>query len=282
LQVQYILIAVLWIAWQSAGHTALQPEYFAYPIYPAMFFGLAGLAAAWQRWGNLNFPTIRFCGLLAVTAVLSLCIGPVGLKLWNWAGQYLELALVASALLFVGLFAASMGRAILLALAVFAFYASNALGAVISSNGLYSLSERCKNRAGGFRAMIDSNRFLTLFVPTSQDVYVWWNGNEILNDREGCTMRLSDIGSSMTSFGLQYLAPPWSGMPGISELPASSISAIAGSKRIAIPTADYSNVEHFVERYRQSGIKLTIEGLTTIRVSHISYDLYVLKPSNNN
>ena len=48
LQVQYIFIVVLWIAWQTVGQTALQPEYFAYPIYPVMFFALAGLAATWK------------------------------------------------------------------------------------------------------------------------------------------------------------------------------------------------------------------------------------------
>ena len=281
LQIQYILVAVLWIVWQSVGQTALQPDYFAYPIYPVMFFGLAGAAAASQRTSNLTPTTIRFCVMLAVIAPLSLSFGIVGTKLWGWAGQHLDLALVASALFFAGLFAVSAGRAAFLVLAALAFCASNALGAAISSHGLYSFGEHCEGRAGAFRAMIGSNRFVTPFVSNSTDLYVWWNRREILNNREGCTMRLSDVGASMTSFGLQYLAPPWSGMPGVNELPANSISAIAGSRRVVIPTGDYSNVEHLIARYGQDGIKLTVEGRTIIRAPHFSFDLYVLKPLND-
>jgi hypothetical protein len=45
LQLQFIFVTGLWIVWQRIGQTALQPDYFAHPIYPVMFFGLAGLAA---------------------------------------------------------------------------------------------------------------------------------------------------------------------------------------------------------------------------------------------
>jgi len=279
LQLQYVFIAVLWTVWQSVGQTALQPDYFAYPIYPAMFFGLAGLTATWQFAGKLRSTTILFCGLLAVAATTSLTVGLVGVTLLRWAEQHIELALTASALAFVFIFAASKGRSVWTAAAVLAFCASNALGVAATGHAnLYAHRVACEDRPSTFLGLIESNLFLTRFVPNSIDMFVWWNKNETLHEQLGCTASLANFALSMTSFGLQYLAIPWSGMPDVDELPANSISAITGTRRIAVLTNDYSNVERIIARYEQSEARLGVEGQTIIRTSGFSVDLYVLGP----
>ena len=247
-----------------------------------MFFGLAGLAATSQPTSNLNPATFRFCGLLAAAAALSLSVGIVGIMLLRWTSQHLELALVASALLFAGLFAASAGRPILVAFAVFAFCASNTLGATDASYGIYAVGEHCKDRAGAFRALIDSNRFLTRFTSNSRDMFVWWNKDEVLHDQQGCTMRISDFAVSMVSFGFQYLAPPWSGMPDVDALPADSISAIGGPRKIAVVTSEDSNVKRLMAHYAQSGVKLELNGETIIRTSRFSFSYMFLELARGN
>jgi hypothetical protein len=279
LQVQYIFIAVLWIAWQSVGQTALEPDSFAYAIYPTMFFGLAGLAATCQPAGRLGLATVLFYGSVAVMAMISLSLGTIGVALLRWTGQHVETVLALSSLLFVALFAASMGRPALMAVAVFAFCASNTLQAAATINNiLYALHGLCKDRETVFRALFDNYVFLTRFVAKSGDMFVWWDENDVLRDQQGCAMRVGDFASSMVALGLQFLAPPWTGMPDVDELPASSISVPGSSGKVAVLTTNYSNVERLIARYDRSGVKLAVEAQTIIRTSHFSFMLYVLGP----
>jgi hypothetical protein len=182
-------------------------------------------------------------------------------------------------LAFVFIFAASKGRSVWTAAAVLAFCASNALGVAATGHAnLYAHRVACEDRPSTFLGLIESNLFLTRFVPNSIDMFVWWNKNETLHEQLGCTASLANFALSMTSFGLQYLAIPWSGMPDVDELPANSISAITGTRRIAVLTNDYSNVERIIARYEQSEARLGVEGQTIIRTSGFSVDLYVLGP----
>jgi hypothetical protein len=278
LQLQNVFVAMLWVIWQSLGQTSLQPEWFAYPLYPVLFFGLAGLAATWQP-GRLSAPaTILFCGVLGVIATVSLAYGMVGITLNRWSGQRVEVWLVVSALLFVGLFAASRGRPLLIAAAVFAFCASNALGvAVTGRSGLYAFHQACRIQASEFRGVLDTHRFLAGFVPRPEAMYVWWNKNQTLHDRYGCTMSLANFAYSTVSSGFQYLAPAWPGMPDVNELPASSVAVINGSKALAVLTTDSSDLERMIAQFAQSGVRLAVEGQEIVRISQFSFHLYVLR-----
>ncbi len=277
LQVQYIFIVVLWIAWQTVGQTALQPEYFAYPIYPVMFFALAGLAATWKPAVKGPAPFL-FRALIAVVAAMSLS-GLIDATSLSWVGRHTFLALTASAVFSIGLFAVSMGRRILIAAAVLAFLASNEIGAAVSGGtNLYAFHTLCNNAASGFAALIDADRFMTRYESDSQNVYIWWDKNEVLHDPKGCVFSLAGFSFSMASFGEQYLVSPWQegGMPGPEKFPSESISMITDSSKIAIATANPANVERIVARFGQEGVKLVVEGQMVIPVGDFAFDLYVL------
>jgi hypothetical protein len=279
LQIQYIFVGTLWIVWQSLGQTALQPEYFAYPLYPVMFFAVAGIAATWKYPEKLHSMPILFYVVLAIIVVLPLTVPAMAETLVQWTSHIEELSISLLAVLSISVFAAAHGRPIFLAVAVLSFSISNAFAAAASDFHPiqdYSYRESCKDRAGAYSALIDSNLFLTRFVPSSPDMLVWWDHNEVVHDSKGCSMALTAFAKSMTSFGLSYLAIPWQGMPEPNELPASSISAILGEKRLAIPTADPANVDRIRAQYAQNGIKLTVVGQMPIRTSRFAFNLYVL------
>jgi hypothetical protein len=67
-------------------------------------------------------------------------------------------------------------------------------------------------------------------------------------------------------------------MPAADALPEASIAAMTedSTAKIAIPTADYANVEAIVTRYRRAGVKLAVEGKTIVRTPRFSFSLYVL------
>jgi hypothetical protein len=192
---------------------------------------------------------------------------------------------------FAALFAASRGREALLAVAVLAFCTSNTLGAALApdervfddpSNPArvkaqdYAHGQKCKDRAGDYLALIDAHRFVTRFAVNTQDIFVWWHQGETLRDRDGCTLDLSTFGLSMTSFGLQYLASPWSGMPDIDDLPADSFALLYGGKKVAVLSHDRANVQRLMARYARAGKELTLYGQTIIRTSRFAFNLYVL------
>lgn len=62
-------------------------------------------------------------------------------------------------------------------------------------------------------------------------------------------------------------------MPAADALLEASIAAMTeeSTAKIAIPTADYANVEAIVARYRQAGVALALEGRTIIRMPHFSF-----------
>jgi hypothetical protein len=289
LQIQYMFIGGLWIIWQTLGHTALQPDYFAYPIYPVMFFALAGIASTWQQAESADPPTMLFYGLVAIVVVTSLMFPQLGMMLLSLTKQHVELALMALALLVVGLFAVSAARPAVMIAAVLAFCvmnglgvpfsAMNVLGAVATGNP-YSLSASCNDRSGAYVGLVQSHDFLIRFVANSATMLVWWNPSEVLYDEEDCRMSVGAFAQSLASTGFEYLAPPWTGMPDVDELPANSITAVTARHKIAIPTADHKNIERIIERYGRSGVKLAVQGRTIIRTSRFAFYVYVLGVDN--
>ena len=86
-------------------------------------------------------------------------------------------------------------------------------------------------------------------------MYVWWNEDEVLKGEQQCGIRASYFAPSLAALGLfNYLGPYWEGMPAADALPEASIAAMTedGTRKIAIPTGDYANVEAIVTRYRLS------------------------------
>jgi hypothetical protein len=275
LQIQYTYIALVWIGWQVLGQTALQPDYFAYPLYPAMFFALAAIAASWQY--PKNSGQNHFLSYLALAVVVTAPLAfSLGDYLSRWP-QHAALIVLALALLCVGLLAANGGRLVLILAGVLSFAEMNALAAVHSAGRHYALVEPCKDLAGAYRALVDSERFLARFVRSTSDMFLWYNQSEVLRDEAGCEMPVSYFAPSLASLGLfPYLAPPWPVMPQADALPQAAISMLTSERKIAIVTADYSNVEALESRFRRAGINVGIEGQTIVRTSRVQFDLYVL------
>ena len=209
LQVQYIFVALLWLAWQSLGQTALQPDYFAYPIYPVMFFGLAGIAAAWPRSAGPSRATIGFYLFVALIVAIPLCVPFMGSTLPHLTELHVQVILVASALVVVGLFAIGRGRPTLMAAAVLAFAAMNGFeAAAIGRQKFYWFAPACADRSGEYTALLDSDLFLNRFISRSHNMYVWWNEDEVFKGEQQCGMGPSYFAPSLAALGLfEYLGP---------------------------------------------------------------------------
>jgi hypothetical protein len=160
---------------------------------------------------------------------------------------------------------------------VLAFCTSNTLGAAATGRTQhYAHGPNCSDGAGNYLALIEAHRFVTRFSVNTQDIFVWWLQGETLRDRDGCTLDLSYFAGSMTSFGLQYLASPWSGMPEVDDLPADSFALLYGGRKVAVLSHDQADVKRLMARYARAGKELTLYGQTIIRTSRFAFNLYVL------
>jgi hypothetical protein len=285
-QFQYLLSAAIWAFLQSSGQVALQPDYFAYPLIPAIFLAIAGSAATWQQHELSSQNDLLFSCAVALTVIVSLgahfFLTYDILHLISWHPLGLS---VGFAFLGCVLFPLAKSHGFRLFLAVTAFSAANLLTASQStylepdgSIGEYSSDgSPCVESKSRFVALIDSNRFLISFDRNLVGTYAWWDDDEVLSDRQGCALSLRAFAASMSSFnnGL-FLASPYPSMPAAEDLPENIVRGITVSKRIAVPTANPATIDRLIARYERSGVKLAIQGRRIIRTSRFGFYLYVL------
>lgn len=279
---QYIVAVVIWVIWQSLGQTALQPNYFAHPLILPMFCAIGGLVSLFRRRNEQTS-----LSLLSLFVIALLLAAPLSCNLR--AFRISERSDILSYLILFGTMAATLAllspkmktAALCLSALVFGFanyqisFATFQSIPPVRSNEPYAYNERCKDNRQIFRALVSSNQFFSQFVGHVGLIHTWWDKNEELRDQANCTRQLAALAASMTSFGSNYLAPPWDGMPAISNLPAASLKLAPGSF-IAIPTNNAALVDEMVARYKEAGTTLTLAGKTLIRARPSEFSLYLL------
>lgn len=271
---QYLLAVAIWCAWQTLGHTALQPRYFAHPLISVMFCAVGGLAAlrsdARERPDN---PVFYLVVAAAAIATLSFNLGSY---YWRDIDNY-SIVIVGAALLGAALLCASRRNLIALCLAALLFSVSNNHMAVLGqAQPLYSSKPTCPVRRKHFEGLIAADRFLNAYARNVSSVNVWWDKAELLRDDKGCLVELASFAASMAAFGSLYLAPPWGGMPSIAELPDLSVKDFKATSFIAIPTNNAALIDDMIARYARDGVALKVIGKQLIRTRPASFDLYLL------
>jgi hypothetical protein len=287
---QYVFVALMWVFWQSVGHTALTPSYFAYPLIPPMFCAIGGMAALLAkrpcgsrgRYGIYAIVVVAVAGPLALGAFADTLAPRPVLNFILILGPTLAAMLI---LIFV------RNRLIWMAGAAITFGIGNYVGAVATRANLvlpdlalqpgYAYSDVCRDRRQYFEALITADRFLSTYAQSRVDgytnVYVWWDAGERLKVKPACSQLVANFASSMTSFGSNYLAPPWDGMPAAAALPDSALRSLPDDVHIAVPTANSSTIEALIQRFHTAGIDLNVDG--KLRLNMPPLYLYVLSRS---
>lgn len=274
LAAQFVAAALLWVIWQSVGHVALQPNYFAYPLIPVMFCAVGGLAALfWQPQDEPAVPAPVLLGIAALVAGPLIANVP-GLAI-NHRPVLLFAVLAGTGLAMLALLAVRRPKSLALLAAAALFGVANWL--TVASPPIYAYRESCKVSRKFYEGLITADRFLATYSRNSSNVHVWWDQPELLEGGDpDCKRPIYVFAASMTSFGLNYLAPPWSGMPAIADLPDASLKLPAGSI-IAFPTNQEAHLDAMIARYKAAGVTLQLAGKTLIRARPASFTLYVLE-----
>ena len=273
---QFVFVGALWIIWQSQGQTALQPQYFAYPLIPPMFGAVGGLSALQLDRPGLTRGAFYF--FIAAIVVAPLCIGHIAVFLTTHIAVTSPSILLILSLLAGCTFLVLNRNYLFAAIAVAIFSLCNFVNAATTgSNFYYTYGQPCEDRASIYRALIDANRFLTAFDSNLHATRVWWSDKETLwGQHRRCNLRMALFGFSMASFGANYLAEPWSGMPTAAGLPETVIKSVDSRNEIAVPTADPAVINRLTARFKSSGVTLTVTGKTIIRSAPFKFYVFIL------
>lgn len=254
LLVNYAACALLWIGWQTIGQTALDWDYFAYPLMLPFTAALAALPAG---------RAVRDTGPWGMT-VYRLVLAVAGLGPWFFAypiqAWVSRLALspmvgVAAVALTVGLLLTFLPRSRLT-------FAAGAFALGITSMAVTVRPEdfmatTCRTPRAAQRVIEKAHSYLHSVEPDYEKVRVWFDSDASFAAPGTCNAgrdTLRNGGHTLVATGFKYFAQPWE-YDRLESVPDQEFQAAAADQvTIVYITADPARVEAMRTRFAGLGI----------------------------
>jgi hypothetical protein len=227
---QFLVMTLVWVAWQAAGQITLNVDYFAYALIPSCFIALAGmLSHRWPDWCERHWPAT----VLGTALCLVICLTVDRIPGAHAVAVFVApVSFIAIGILFLLGFAIVLWRpavaSVAILLATFAF--GNRL---VAGPQDYLLSDSCKVQPSVYAAVVDAASWLMTEVdPLYTRARIWFDEDEILQPLDGCPIRLGYMANSIaTMASMAYVTRPFP-MPGVKEVPDTVLEALARDGRI--------------------------------------------------
>jgi hypothetical protein len=246
---EFVALSLLWCAWQTFGRTALDWEYFAFPLIPQTFLAIAALLHV--RSGELPRRAVALAPL-ALAAALTLNIAsvvqPFGPDWWPTGGALtaaLVCVLAGSSLL--------LRRQVGLA----AFIPLCALGNAFAAAApiRYAFVNPCPTSGPFQAAVIATHRYVAETDPALEDVTIWFEEGEQIDVGRGCQVNLGYLGYALAASGIPYLANPFPLAP-IEDISDEAIEEVTRPRRtLVVLSADPSAERRVMRRLETIGIR---------------------------
>jgi hypothetical protein len=170
---QYLFVFALWFMWQSLGHVALQPDYFAYPLIVPAFLALGAMAQG-ARWRELVLLGAALAGLYFTDEILA----RANVTWWTNTNALLTAFVVILAAIAAGV----LPRFRAMAVTVAAIVVLAAYPAMIQQGrGLWTQSNPPNTCDKPRQVFLEIVRLTTKLHETSSpnlDTYLWWGPDE--------------------------------------------------------------------------------------------------------
>jgi hypothetical protein len=278
LVVQFLAMAALWIAWQSAGQTALDVDYFAYVLIPSCFIAIAGmLSRGWPDWCEKRWPVTLMAAFVCLFAGLTLESLPGARVAVQLVAQG---SLVAIAALFSLAFAVVLWRPAVVSVAVLlvAFGYGNRL---VGESPDYLGSDPCKVQPAVYAAVVDAASWLITIDPLYTRARVWFDESELLRPTGACTILLGHIGYSATTAASMVYVTRAFPMPAVDDVPDGAIDALThGDRMLAIVTGQSASLDAWQRRLAGLGLEYDERGRHLINVldSQFAVHAWTIRP----
>jgi hypothetical protein len=268
----YLVSFGAWTAWQSVGQTALDYDYFAYPL---LFPAIGMIAACVPKLGEpaerrRPFWMAVIYGALAVALLFPLARGydwPVRLRalVFNFATAVATLFIVSS-------LALRLIRPSVVALAVGIPLVAVADQA-ITGPAAFAYEDSCHSTRARQSMVIEAHRILYRLQPDYQ-VHIWFDkypygqapATEVVrNDCDAVVQGFDGFGFAIVSTGFNYLGSPWSMPHTLQDIDDHAVDwAYQSHALLVYVTADPQRIKAFQARIAEFG--RTIEPLQTYEV----------------
>jgi hypothetical protein len=281
---QYFCLILLWTFWQTMGQTALQPYYYAYPLW----IPLAGLVSATIAWslrepaGAPGMTIVHRIALAAVTVVAF--VAPYSVfEALNWplrhwsANPFSRTVILYLAVAAVGLLLASLRARVGVFVVVLLLGAANALS---NDNSANYRPARCVDARDAQIAAIAAQHWIASFDPDfSRPIFVWRNpDNGDAVSMSSCSLVPARFfGDSLSYSGWRFLddARPFGAIKDISQERLRSL--IPHDPIVVLVTEDAGAAEQIRSRFAELNMHFGPTESVVIYQGAVKVPLFVLR-----
>ena len=274
--ISYLVAVVIWLGWQTAGHTALDWPYFALPLaIPLSILGGAA-AAIWMTAPWASTLKWRLAATAITLAPLFLFPYGIGYLLDRTSGPVVPaiIFMLAAGAAYLGRFRLA-GGALFVALMV--------VGHVFfGQQAKWFAFDRCDAASNLMKSIDRAHRYLRAQGVPFGRIHVMGEFAETTPSGTNCThgtsiANMQNIGSAITSTGFSYLAAPWV-TKDIAGIPESAIAEInAATSLVAFVTNDDARVERLIARISSFGPQYAVTGASGFGAGPVRFRVYLLK-----
>jgi hypothetical protein len=248
---QYLPIPLLWVVWQTAGHTALDWDYMAYGLVPTGFLAFGGLLRpGWPIWCERRWMAVTLASVIVLSACVMVDRIPGTERL---ATSMQPLILVGGCLLLlVPLFAYLWRPSVVAAMCLLAMFAFD--NRVIGIRINYSAADRCKVQPAMYDGIVNAASWLMTVDPFYNRTRIWADENEVVWLLEGCSARVVYMAYSLaTMASAGYLTRTFP-MPGINRVPDESLLDLKRDSIVVIATNVPAQLDAWSHRLEALGL----------------------------
>jgi hypothetical protein len=247
---QFLVMSLVWVGWETAGQLALSWSYFAYVLIPSCFIAIGGLFAfGWPAWCERHWVVSILLTAVAAALFLSGAADSLLRALLSTVGTRLVATVCASFVVALGSFV--LRPAIVPLLVVLGVFAAG--NSLMATNPIdYTAQDTCKLQQDIYAAVVEGASDLGALDKTHSRVRTWFDEGEQLHPTNNCRVNLGWMSSAMTQMAfLPYLASPWPTMPAVDAVPDSAIRTIVATDGIlVIVTARQRNIDAWDRRLK--------------------------------
>lgn len=277
---QFVYLVLVWCAFQSIGHVALQPGYFPYPLFVPCFMALAVLA---ER------ATTRHLLALAAIILFVLLFSEVSVdaltarKLLDPQRAAVIIGAAGGGAIVVGAAARSLRpAAILFGAAAFLFFFQALImlpdrrqsPELVWSQPAWLERERCVEPSKAFREIVRLNRLFRSINPVWWQTWVWAGPREEFVEG-ACRFDLSLFRGSLISTGTSGLGA--TSDASAAAIPDQHLGFVSNGGGVAVITRDEGVARQLVERFDTAGKRLELQLRDQIDIGQVKADVYIYK-----
>jgi hypothetical protein len=256
---QYLFLLLLWVFWQYTGATALQPDYFSYPLIIPAFLALGAMAGPATKRDLIALGCILVAVVLSAHLVIDQDL-PGRIPKATWCIGLMSASAVA-AIVMGGLFKRTRVKLVLVSSAIFlAGYALGQTESLWSQPRRPFAAESCERL--NFLGVVRLNT-LAATGPHAYDAKVWMGPDDFPHPYV-CGHPLSYFRASLAASSFRGIGANTN--VSAADLSDTDVAAVLDGAHLVAVVKEPSRLPELVARFARAGRRLTLVSAGTLHL----------------